>query len=133
MEQRMRKNEFSFNDFLTSMDQMQNMGGLETILGMFPGVNKKMLNNANFDERQIDYFKAIILSMTDEERDQPAIINPSRKKRIAKGSGRPLSEVNKLLKQFNEMKKMMKQFTGNKGKGKKGRKGNPFAGMNLPF
>lgn len=133
MEQRMRKNEFSFNDFLTSMDQMQNMGGLETILGMFPGVNKKMLNNANFDERQIDYFKAIILSMTDEERDQPAIINQSRKKRIAKGSGRPLSEVNKLLKQFNEMKKMMKQFTGNKGKGKKGRKGNPFAGMNLPF
>lgn len=73
---------------------------------------------------------AIIRSMTKEERNNPAIINVSRKKRIAKGSGRSLSEVNKLIKQFDEMKKMMKQFTGMK-KGKKGR--NPFQGMNLPF
>lgn len=94
----------------------------------------KGMKNANMDPKQIDNVQAIIRSMTLEERSNPEILNVSRKRRIAKGSGRSLQEVNRLIKQFGEMKKMMKQFTGSNKKGKKGKKGsNPFQGMNLPF
>ena len=110
---------------------MKALGPLDDLLKMIPGANKmKQVNQLNMNPKQIDHIQAIIRSMTKEERENPAIINVSRKKRIAIGSGRSLSEVNKLIKQFDEMKKMMKQFSGMK-KGKKGK--NPFAGMNLPF
>lgn len=131
LEQKMKTSSFTFDDFLEQLEQVKALGPLDELLKMIPGANKmKGLNNVNMNAKQIDYVQAIIRSMTKEERNNPAIINVSRKKRIAKGSGRSLSEVNKLIKQFEEMKKMMKQFTGMK-KGKKGR--NPFQGMNLPF
>ncbi|QIH78173.1 signal recognition particle protein [Macrococcoides canis] len=131
LEQKMKTSSFTFDDFLEQLEQVKALGPLDELLKMIPGANKmKGLNNINMNAKQIDHVQAIIRSMTKEERNNPAIINVSRKKRIAKGSGRSLSEVNKLIKQFEEMKKMMKQFTGMK-KGKKGR--NPFQGMNLPF
>lgn len=131
LEQKMKTSSFTFDDFLEQLEQVKALGPLDELLKMIPGANKmKVLNNVNMNAKQIDHVQAIIRSMTKEERNNPAIINVSRKKRIAKGSGRSLSEVNKLIKQFEEMKKMMKQFTGMK-KGKKGR--NPFQGMNLPF
>lgn len=131
LEQKMKTSSFTFDDFLDQLEQVKALGPLDELLKMIPGANKmKGLNNVNMNAKQIDHVQAIIRSMTKEERNNPAIINVSRKKRIAKGSGRSLSEVNKLIKQFEEMKKMMKQFTGMK-KGKKGR--NPFQGMNLPF
>ncbi|MDJ1153907.1 signal recognition particle protein [Macrococcus caseolyticus] len=131
LEQKMKTSSFTFDDFLEQLEQVKALGPLDELLKMIPGANKmKGLNNVNMNAKQIDHVQAIIRSMTKEERNNPAIINVSRKKRIAKGSGRSLSEVNKLIKQFEEMKKMMKQFTGMK-KGKKGR--NPFQGMNLPF
>ncbi len=131
LEQKMKTSSFTFDDFLDQLEQVKALGPLDELLKMIPGANKmKGLNNVNMNAKQIDHVQAIIRSMTKEERNNPVIINVSRKKRIAKGSGRSLSEVNKLIKQFEEMKKMMKQFTGMK-KGKKGR--NPFQGMNLPF
>lgn len=131
LEQKMRTSSFTFNDFLDQLEQVKQLGPLDDLLKMIPGANKmKQVNQLNMNPKQIDHIQAIIRSMTTEERENPAIINVSRKKRIAKGSGRSLSEVNKLIKQFEEMKKMMKQFSGMK-KGKKGK--NPFAGMNLPF
>ena len=103
---------------------------------MIPGMNKmKGLDKLNMSEKQIDHIKAIIQSMTPAERNNPDTLNVSRKKRIAKGSGRSLQEVNRLMKQFNDMKKMMKQFTGG-GKGKKVNAikcKNMLKGMNLPF
>lgn len=95
----------------------------------------KGLDKLNMSDKQIDHIKAIIQSMTPEERENPDKLNVSRKRRIAAGSGRTLQEVNRLLKQFNDMKKMMKQFTGG-GKGKKGKQAqlqNMLKGMNLPF
>ncbi|WP_414046619.1 signal recognition particle protein [Macrococcus equi] len=131
LEQKMRTSSFTFDDFLEQLEQVKALGPLDDLLKMIPGANKmKQVNQLNMNPKQIDHIQAIIRSMTKEERENPAIINVSRKKRIAKGSGRSLSEVNKLIKQFEEMKKMMKQFSGMK-KGKKGK--NPFAGMNLPF
>jgi signal recognition particle subunit SRP54 len=109
------------------MGQVKKMGPLDEILGMLPGANKmKGLKNVQIDDKQISHVEAIIQSMTKYEREQPEVINASRKKRIAKGSGRPIQEVNRLLKQFEDMKKMMKQMSGMmKGK-KKG-------GMKFPF
>ncbi|MCU7556643.1 signal recognition particle protein [Macrococcus capreoli] len=131
LEQKMRTSSFTFDDFLDQLEQVKALGPLDDLLKMIPGASKmKQVNQLNMNPKQIDHIQAIIRSMTKEERENPAIINVSRKKRIAKGSGRSLSEVNKLIKQFEEMKKMMKQFSGMK-KGKKGK--NPFAGMNLPF
>ncbi|MCE4956773.1 signal recognition particle protein [Macrococcoides caseolyticum] len=131
LEQKMRTSSFTFDDFLEQLEQVKALGPLDDLLKMIPGANKmKQVNQLNMNPKQIDHIQAIIRSMTKEERENPAIINVSRKKRIAKGSGRSLSEVNKLIKQFEEMKKMMKQFSGMK-KGRKGK--NPFAGMNLPF
>ncbi|GGA96959.1 signal recognition particle protein [Macrococcus hajekii] len=131
LEQKMKTSSFTFDDFLEQLDQVRNLGPLDDLLKMIPGANKmKNVQSLNMNPKQIDHVEAIIRSMTAKERTNPEIINVSRKKRIAAGSGRSLAEVNRLIKQFDEMKKMMKQFSGMK-KGKKGR--NPFQGMNLPF
>ena len=114
LEQKMKTSTFTFTDFLDQLDQIKNMGPLENMLGMLPGMNSKALKGVKIDEKQFDRTKAIILSMTVKERDNPQIINFSRKQRIASGSGVSVSEVNALLKQFEQMKKMMKQFTGKK-------------------
>ena len=130
LESKMRSATFTFDDFLDQMAQVKNMGPLEDLLGMIPGANKmKGLKNVQLDEKQLVHVEAIIQSMTKKERQDPNLMNASRKKRIAKGSGRPVSEVNRLLKQFDEMKKMMKQMT-NSQSGKKGKKGK---GLNFPF
>ena len=129
IEEKMRTMSFTFDDFLEQMDQVKKMGPLDELLSMLPGANKvKGLKNIQFDEKQLVHIEAIIQSMTKEERQDPSIINASRKRRIAKGSGTNVSQVNRLLKQFNEMKKMMKQMT-NMQKGKKGRKGISFPFM----
>ena len=128
LEEKMRTASFTFDDFLEQMGQVKQMGPLEDLLAMIPGANKmKGMKNVQFDEKQLVHVEAIIQSMTKAERHDPSIINASRKKRIAKGSGTNVSQVNRLLKQFNEMKKMMKQMT-NMQKGKKG-KGFPFPFM----
>ncbi|WP_077621989.1 signal recognition particle protein [Sediminibacillus massiliensis] len=130
LEEKMRSASFTFDDFLEQMDQVRSMGPLDELIGMLPGANKmKGLKNVQLDEKQINHVEAIIQSMTKQERQDPGIMNASRKKRIAKGSGRSVSEVNRLLKQFEEMKKMMKQMTGMQS-GKKGKKGK---GFNFPF
>ena len=130
LEEKMRTMSFTFDDFLEQMGQVKQMGPLEDILAMIPGANKmRGMKNIQFDEKQLVHIEAIIQSMTKSERQDPSIINASRKKRIAKGSGTNVSQVNRLLKQFNEMKKMMKKMT-NMQKGKKGRKGK---GFQLPF
>lgn len=127
LEEKMRSASFTFDDFLEQMGQVRNMGPLEDLLGMIPGANKmKGLKNAQIDEKQLSHVEAIIQSMTKKERQDPGLMNASRKKRIARGSGTSVSEVNRLLKQFDEMKKMMKQMT-NMQKGKKNK------GMNFPF
>ncbi len=120
LEQKMKKAAFDFNDFLDSLDQMEKMGGIQDMLSMLPGMGNQ-LRNVEIDERQMNRPKAIVLSMTKEERANPDIINPSRKKRIAAGAGVDISEVNRLIKQFDQMKKMMKQMSGMMG-GKKGRR-----------
>ncbi|RHW36430.1 signal recognition particle protein [Neobacillus notoginsengisoli] len=128
LEQKMRTASFTLDDFLDQLGQVRNMGPLEDILKMLPGANKiKGLNNVSIDEKQIAHVEAIIRSMTPKEKEHPEIINSKRKQRIAKGSGRTVPEVNRLLKQFEDMKKMMKQMTGMQQKGKK--KG----GFKLPF
>lgn len=127
LEQKMRTASFTFDDFLEQLGQVRNMGPLEDLIGMLPGANKvKGLKNLQVDEKQISHVEAIIKSMTKAEKINPEIMNASRKKRIAKGSGTTVQEVNRLLKQFEDMKKMMKQMT-NMSKGKK--KG----GMKFPF
>ncbi|MDD4689179.1 MAG: signal recognition particle protein [Eubacteriales bacterium] len=121
LEERLRSNEFDYNDFLDQMQQMKNMGPLDQILGMLPGVDTKQLGDVQVDEKKLTHIEAIILAMTPYERSHPDIINPSRKRRIAKGSGTELFEVNALIKQFEQMRKMVKAMT--KG-GKKGMMGN---------
>ncbi|WP_431799417.1 signal recognition particle protein [Halobacillus andaensis] len=123
LESKMRNASFTFEDFLEQMDQVKNMGPLDELINMIPGANKmKGLQNASFDDKQIVHVEAIIQSMTKAERQDPSLMNASRKKRIAKGSGRSVSEVNRLLKQFEDMKKMMKQMSNTKGKKGKGMK-----------
>ena len=131
MEEKFKKASFDFNDFLDQMEQMEKMGGMNDILKMLPGFgNKKQLQNLEIDDNAMNMPKAIILSMTKQERSHPEIINPSRKKRIADGAGVPISEVNKLIKQFEQSRKMMKQMSGMMGgKGKRRRGGMP----KLPF
>ena len=118
LEQKMRTNSFTFEDFLAQMQQMKQMGPLKDLLGMMPGVDQAALAGAEIDEKALVHTEAIIQSMTREERLKPEILNGSRKRRIAAGSGRTIQEINRLLKQFEEMKKMMKGFTG-MAKGKK--------------
>ncbi|WP_338452025.1 signal recognition particle protein [Niallia oryzisoli] len=128
LEQKMRTASFTFDDFLEQLGQVRNMGPLDELLKMMPGANKiKGLNNLQIDDKQIAHVEAIIKSMTKQEKIQPEMINASRRKRIAKGSGTSVPEVNRLLKQFEDMKKMMKQMAGMQQKGKK--KG----GFKFPF
>lgn len=133
MERKMKENSMTLDDFLEQLGQVKQMGPLDELLKMLPGVGKmKGLDNMQVDDKQLGHIEAIIKSMTKNEKDNPDIINASRRKRIARGSGRPIQEVNRLLKQFNEMKKMMKQMSGGMGgKGKKGK--NPFGNFKLPF
>ena len=112
--------DFDFNDYLTSMEQMNKMGGIGSILNMLPGVGAKAKDLEDMiDEKALDRTKAIILSMTQKERSNPGILNISRKNRIAKGAGVDIATVNRFIKQFEQTQKMMKQFGG----GKKGRGG----------
>ncbi|MGA9225033.1 MAG: signal recognition particle protein [Mesobacillus sp.] len=128
LEKKMRTASFTLDDFLDQLGQVRKMGPLDEILKMMPGANKiKGMNNLQIDEKQISHVEAIIQSMTKNEKTHPEIINANRRKRIAKGSGTSIQEVNRLLKQFEDMKKMMKQMTSMQQKGKK--KG----GFKLPF
>ncbi len=116
LEKKLRDQSFTLTDYLDQFDQLRNMGPIDQLIGMMPGVDSKALGDVKIDERQIDRMEAIILSMTPEERDNPDIIGASRKKRIAAGSGMKVEDVNKLLKQYDATKKMMKQLTsGNIG------------------
>ena len=124
LEEKLRKSRFTLTDYLDQMSQLKNMGSLESLLGMMPGVSPSALKDANFDENIIKKTEAIILSMTPADREKPDIINYSRKMRIAKGSGSTIEEVNRLLKQFEQTNKMMKQFTGPKGAKKLAKFGN---------
>ena len=126
LEEKLRKSRFTLSDFLDQMGQLKNMGSLESIAAMMPGMNSAALKDAKFDEKAMAHMEAIILSMTPAEREKPEILNSSRKKRIAMGSGTSVEEINKVLKQYEQTRKLMKQFAGGKGFGK-GRFGkNPF-------
>jgi signal recognition particle subunit SRP54 len=116
MEQKIRRQQFTLEDFLEQLEQMKNMGPIEDILGMIPGVGGKQLKNMQVDEKELVRVQAIIQSMTPKERTNPEIINGSRKKRIAVGSGTRVQDVNRLLKQFNEAKKMMRHFSDMAGR-----------------
>ena len=122
LQKKMKKAEFDFNDYLDSMAQMKKMGGLTSILGMLPGMDKKQMEQINsaVDEKKMARIEAIIYSMTPEERGNPKLMNPSRKNRIARGAGVDIAEVNRLVKQFEQARKMMKQMPGMM-KGKRGR------------
>jgi len=128
LEKKVRKEGMDLEDFLTAMRQMQKLGPLENLLKMLPGVNPKMLKDIKMDPKRMKHIEAIVLSMTPQERKKPEILNGSRRARIAKGCGRPVSEINKLLDQFREMQKMMKKMSGGAG-GKGGGGGMP----RLPF
>ena len=125
MQKKLKKMEFDFNDYLTSMEQMNKMGGIGSVLNMLPGVGSKMKDlEGMIDEKALDRTKAIILSMTPKERSNPGILNPSRKNRIARGAGVDITEVNRLVKQFEQSRKLMKQMGGKMGK---------RGGFKLPF
>ena len=132
MEKKIRKAGFGFDDYLTSMEQMRKMGGLESIISMLPGIGPKASDiSGMIDDAQLKRTEAIILSMTPEERSDPDLLNVSRKRRIAAGCGCDISEVNRLVKNFEQARKMMKQMPGMmKGKGMFGGK---LGGLKLPF
>lgn len=130
MEQKLRKAQFGFDDYLESMNQMKNMGGISSVLSMIPGFGGSQMKQIedSIDEKKMAQIEAVILSMTPAERSNPDLLNPSRKKRIAAGAGVDLSEVNRLVKQFEQSRKMMKQYSGIFG-GKAGKRGK----FRLPF
>ena len=130
MEKRLKKAEFSFDDYLESMNQMKKLGGLSSVLGMMPGMGSSQMSQIEsaMDEKKMGRIEGIIYSMTPAERANPALLNPSRKNRIARGAGVDIAEVNRLVKQFEQAKKMMKQMPGLMG-GKKGKRGR----FSLPF
>ena len=134
MAARMKKGKFDFEDYLESMKQMRNMGGLSSILGMMPGMGKQMADiESAVDEKQLARMEAIVLSMTPAERQNPKLLNPSRKHRIAVGAGVDIALVNRFIKQFEQSQKMMKQIPGMMG-GKKGRgMFGGMGGMKFPF
>lgn len=134
MAAKMKKGKFDFEDYLESMSQMKKMGGLSSILGMMPGMGAKMGDiESMVDDKQLARMEAIVLSMTPEERQNPKLLNPRRKHRIAKGAGVDISVVNRFIKQFEQSQKMMKQLPGMMGGiGKKGRGAFP-GGFKLPF
>ncbi|MFO3666311.1 signal recognition particle protein [Anaerococcus kampingiae] len=122
LEAKMREQTYSLDDFMEQIQQIKNMGPLEDLLAMIPGVNSKMLKGVNVDDAGFDKIEALINSMTKEEKDNPEIIGKSRKVRISNGSGVDIRELNKLLKQFKELKKMMKKMSGFKANQKRGRR-----------
>ena len=130
MSKKLKKAQFDFEDYLESMQQMKKMGGLASVMGMMPGMNMGKMKGVDLEEgdKQLKRIESIIYSMTIKERQNPDILNPSRKRRIAKGAGVDISEVNRLVKQFEQTKKMMKQLPGMMGGfgGKKGRMKFPF-------
>ena len=128
LEKRLRKNQFTLEDFLEQMGQIRKMGGIGKLLGMMPGMNSRAMQNVNVEQSERDFvqMEAIIQSMTREERENPSILNASRRKRIAAGSGQPVSKINQLVKRYDETRKMMKSFTG---KGGAGRMNRMFCGM----
>ena len=130
MEQKFKKASFGFDDYLDSMNQMKKMGGIQSVLSMMPGMNGKMKEAAGMvDDRTLARYEAMILSMTPEERSNPDILNPSRKNRVAKGSGCGIDEVNRLVKQFDQARKMMKKMPGMMN----GKMGGKKGGFKLPF
>lgn len=140
MERKMRNAEFTFEDFLEQMEQVRNMGPLDQLMEMLPGMNKvKGMKDMKVDEKQIGRVEAIVRSMTKEEKQKPELLNHSRRKRIAAGSGTTVAEVNRLIKQFDDMRRMMKQFSSMMGpKGPKGPKGGKkmlkgLMGKNMKF
>jgi len=126
LEEKLRKNELDLEDFLSQLQQLKKMGPIKSILNMIPGMNNMKIDDSMINEAGMGHVEAIIRAMTPKERSNPNILNSSRKKRIAAGSGRNIQEINRLLKQFDDMKKMMGQFTGKK-KGKKRGFSFPFA------
>ncbi len=121
LERKMRENSFTLTDYLSQFEMLKKMGGANALMSMLPGAGKLKVKEGDIDERRIERVKAMILSMTQRERDNPQIINYSRKQRIAAGSGTTIQEVNQLLKQFEQTKELMKRMKGGKGK------------MRLPF
>ena len=121
LEKKLRQNKFDLNDLMEQLDQVRKMGSIKDTLSMIPGMEKK-IKDVDIDERQFDRLKAVIQSMTPQERERPDIINPSRKRRIAQGCGQQVEDVNRLLSQHKQMQKMFKQLNG---KGKKRRRGRP--------
>jgi signal recognition particle subunit SRP54 len=126
MQKKMFNQQFTLDDFLEQIEQIQSMGSINQLMSMMPGMNSSKLKGLNLSDTEIKRNKALIQSMTPKERVNPSIINASRKRRIAQGSGTRVQDVNKLLKGFTQSKKMMKQLSGNKGFMKKGK-------MNFPF
>lgn len=129
LEKKVRKEGMDLEDFLSAMRQMQKLGPFENLLKLLPGVNPKMMKDMKMDPKRMKHIEAIVLSMTPDERKKPQLINGSRRARIAKGCGRPVSDVNRLLDQFREMQKMMKRMSGGgKGGGRGGMPRMPFGG-----
>ena len=127
--EKMKENTFDFNDFVDQLEQVEKMGPLDQLMKMIPGMaNNPQLKNVNFDKKQIVYVKAIISSMTKEERENPELLNPSRRRRIAAGSGRPVVEVNRMIKQFKQARDMMSKITKGNFKGM-----DNLPGMNSPM
>lgn len=129
MAEKIKENSFDFNDFLDQMDQLQNMGPLEDIMKMIPGMaNNPQLKNIKMDPKDMTHMKAIVQSMTPQERENPDLLNPSRRRRLAAGAGRPIVEVNRMIKQFNQSKKMMNQMSKGNFNGMEGLMGNGIKG-----
>ncbi|MGK4015167.1 signal recognition particle protein [Ligilactobacillus salivarius] len=127
--EKMRENNFDFNDFLIQMEQVQNMGPMEDIIKMIPGMaNNPALKNLKVDPKDIEHTKAIVYSMTPQERENPDLLNPSRRRRIATGSGRPIQEVNRMIKQFKQMQDMMKKMSNGNFSGMEGLLGGGMQG-----
>lgn len=130
LEEKIRQQIFTLDDYLDQMQQLKNMGGMEQLAGMIPGMKPGALKDAKLDEKLLERQAAIIKSMTKKEREHPEMLNASRRQRIAKGSGTSVEQVNKLLKQYDQVKKMMKQFS-DMGRSKMGRR--QMSKMGLPF
>lgn len=127
--EKMRENNFDFNDFLIQMEQVQNMGPMEDIIKMIPGMaNNPALKNLKVDPKDIEHTKAIVYSMTPQERENPDLLNPSRRRRIAAGSGRPIQEVNRMIKQFKQIQDMMKKMSNGNFSGMEGLLGGGMQG-----
>ena len=116
MQQKMKENSFTLNDYLEQFAMLKKMGGAQSLMSMLPGMGKMKVSEKDIDEKKIEHTKAMILSMTQSERDNPSIIDSKRKRRIAAGSGTSVQEINQLLKQFEQTKMLMKQLKGGKGK-----------------